>query len=110
MSVKIFRGDTWTRIWTIKDSAGNIVDLTGATARLHVRDSNDTLIFAATMDNGSITIDGSNGTIIMNVSAAVTRTVAPGTYYFDLEVTYPSGVVRTYEQDKLIVLKDITHD
>lgn len=110
MSVKIFRGDTWTRAWTIRDAENNVIDLTGATARLHIRDENDNLIYAATMDNGSISIDAPNGTIYLTVDASITRNMNPGTYYFDIEVTYPNGTVKTYEQEKLKVMKDITHD
>lgn len=37
-TVKMYRGDTWTRAWELKDAAGAPVDLTRAVARLHVRD------------------------------------------------------------------------
>lgn len=108
-TVKLVRGDTWDRTWIITDEAGAPLDLTGATARLHVRDGADALMFAASTANGHLTITPAAGRIDMRVPKELTG-IAPGTYRFDLEVTYPDGRRYTYEQAALAVLTDYTRD
>jgi hypothetical protein len=109
MSAKIYRGDTWTRTWEIISADGSAVDLTGATIRLQVRDTNDAVVIEATTNNGYFTIDSNHGRIDMNVPYSSTN-ISPGNYKFDLEVTHANGIRRTYEQGTLIVLEDVTHD
>ncbi|WP_312677116.1 hypothetical protein, partial [Escherichia coli] len=56
-TVKLIRGDTWIRTWVLKDSNGTPVDLSGASARLMVLDSNTgTIKIVASTDNGLLTI------------------------------------------------------
>ncbi len=43
-TVKLIRGDTWRRSWIIKDEVGQPIDLTGASARLQVRDKRDEVL------------------------------------------------------------------
>ena len=109
MAVKLYRGDTWTRGWELRDAAGNPIDLTGASVRLHVRDASGSVVISASTTDGRLTITPASGRIDMLVPYAVTG-ITPGSYRFDLEVTHANGVRRTYEQDTLIVLEDITHD
>lgn len=108
-AIKIYRGDTWQRAWVIKDSAGNPVDLTGATARLHVRDAAGAKVMEASTADGRLTLQPAAGRIDLVMPAAVTE-VAPANYRFDIEVTYPSGVRTTYEQATLVVLEDMSRD
>jgi len=108
--VTINRGDSWERAWIIKDASGNYVDLSGATVRLQVRDLNDNLKAEANVSNGQLTITPGVGRIDLLMPYTVTQTFDPGTYFFDLEVTFPTGIRKTYERGKLIVEKDYTHD
>jgi hypothetical protein len=109
MSVKLYRGDTWTRAWEIKDAAGNPIDLTGASARLQVRDATGAVVISASTIDGRLTLTPASGRIDMLVPYSAT-VIAPGSYRFDIEVTHASGIRRTYEQDTLIVLEDVTRD
>lgn len=109
IAVKLYRGDTWTRAWEIKDASGNPVDLSGATARLHVRDGQGNLVMSASTSDGRLTIQPTAGRIDLLVPKEAT-VIAPGNYRFDIEVTYPSGRRTTYEQAVLVVLEDVTHD
>ena len=43
-AVKVFRGDTWERAWILRRADGSALDLTGARARLHVRDATGALV------------------------------------------------------------------
>lgn len=109
-AVKLFRGDTWQRAWVIKDAAGAPVDLTGAAARLHARDADGALAISASTSDARLSIDTpASGRIDMLVPASATG-VTPGSYRFDLEVAFPNGIVRTYEQASLVVLEDMSRD
>lgn len=115
MSVTLFRGDTFTRAWTFP------LDLTGATAKLDVRSASDGLVHAASTDNGQITItivSPTSSTVALRIDAEYTATWAVGVYEFDLEITYATGIVKTYgaadtekkKPEKLTVIKDKTYD
>lgn len=106
MPVKVYSGDTWERSWLLKDAAGVPVPLENATARLQVRSRNDILIAASTED-GRIVITPELGELAMVIPYAY-MDIRPGTYNFALEITHASGVRRTYEQDTLVVLEDVT--
>lgn len=108
-AVKLFRGDTWRRSWVIQDAAGHPVDLTGAAARLHVRDAAGVKVMEASTADGRLTLQPAAGRIDLVMPSAATG-VAPGTYRFDIEVTYPSGVRTTYEQATLVVMEDMSRD
>jgi len=107
--VKIVAGDTWDREWTHKAPDGTPIDLTGASARLHVRDADGNLVMEASTDNTRIVLGGVAGTAVMVMPKEVTA-VAPGSYKFDYELTYASGSRKTYEQNVLIVTEDRAHD
>lgn len=109
MVVKLFRGDTWQRAWVIKDAAGNPVNLTGASARMHVRDSGGALVMSASTADGRLIIQPAAGRIDLLMPKEATG-VAPGSYRFDLEITYSDGRRQTYEQATLVVLEDISRD
>ncbi len=108
-AVRIYRGDTWMRTWVIESPTGSPIDLSGCTARLHVRDAGGAKVMEASTADGRITIQTSSGRIDLVMPPTLTN-VAPGSYRFDIEVTYPSGVRQTYEQAALVVLEDMTHD
>lgn len=115
MSVTLFRGDTFTRKWTFP------LDLTGATAKLDVRSASDGLIHAASTVNGQIVIailSPTSSTVTLRVDAEYTLLWSVGEYEFDLEITYATGIVKTYgaadtakkKPEKLTVIKDKTYD
>lgn len=108
-AVKLYRGDTWQRAWVIQDAAGNPVDLTGAAARLHVRDAAGVKVMEASTGDGRLTVQPAAGRIDLIMPKEATG-ITPGSYRFDLEVTYPTGVRTTYEQATLVVLEDMTRD
>lgn len=108
-AVKLYRGDTWQRAWVLKDASGAPLDLTGATARLHVRDAEGAKVMEASTSDGRLTLQPSLGRVDLLMPKEATG-IAPGSYRFDLELTFPSGIRRTYEQATLIVLEDMSRD
>lgn len=103
--VHAVRGDTWRRTWFIEAADGSPVDLTGATARVVLRTRAGQLALEASTADGRITLTPAEGRIDLTVPAAAMRLPA-GRYPFDLEVTFPDGRVRTYEQAVLALTED----
>jgi hypothetical protein len=109
--VRLYAGDTWRRSWRLKQPSGLPVDLTGANARLHLRDSAGLLLIeASTGADGRIVITPAEGLIAMTVAAADTSTFAVGRYRWALEITDAAGIVTTLESGILVVMEDVTHD
>ncbi len=107
--MRVIRGDTWQRAWVISDGAGAPVDLTGCAARLQVRDGTGALAAEATLVNGRLLLDALAGRVDLVMPAAVMADLL-GRYRFDIELTYSTGVVTTYEVGTLIVAEDVSHD
>ncbi len=100
--------DTWTRAWRLT-AAGRPLDLTGASARLHLRDAAGVKVAEASTADGRLTLDGPAGRLDLTMPAAV-MALPPGAYRFALEITDAEGQVRTVETHTLILLADVTHD
>ncbi len=93
----LYQGATFTRIITWKDESGALVDLTGFTARLHMRETLDaaTPFLALTTENGGITLGGVAGTITLFASATDTAAIAAKQGVYDLELVAGNGTTVT---------------
>lgn len=84
------------------------VDLTGATARMQIRDQiGGQELLELTTDNGGLAITGP-GTITRTISAADTAAIAWASAVYDLEVQYPDGTVQRYLQGTVTVSREVT--
>lgn len=102
-------GDTWRRAWIIGGSA-NPIDITGSSARLHVREEKtDELILSAETPDKGLQITAVGGRIDLRFDSEEMQLDPKKTYIFDIEFTDADGVVRTLEQAKLKIIKDYTH-
>lgn len=101
-------GDTWSRVWSLADANDVPLDLTGCSARLHVRDKDGALVMSASLADGRIARNANRLTLTM--PAAVTALLAPGAYRFALEVSFSDATVRTIEINTLAIQEDLTHD
>jgi hypothetical protein len=108
-TLTVKRGDTWIVqfAWTQPDGAP--VDLTDATARLQVRDKTNVVRIDADTVSGTLTV-GTNGRVDMLIPAAIMETMDPGSYKFDLQITYANGTVQSTETLSLKVIEDMTYD
>lgn len=70
--VRLVAGDCWHRAWRLQQSGGAPVDLTGASARLHVRDAEGAKVAEASTADGRIVITPAQGRIEMTIPAAAT--------------------------------------
>jgi hypothetical protein len=108
------QGTTWNKTftWKVKDNAGNFqpVNITGYTARMHVRrritDAN--FIVALTTANSAIILGGAAGTITLSLDAAATAALPAGPWVYDLEVINPSGVVERLLKGTFLVDPEVT--
>lgn len=102
------RGDTWDGINSITISVnGSPINLTNATVKMEFRQDLDApvALTLSTTDNSIQIINAASG-IIRIPSKKIEVPFAK--YYYDLQVTYPNGVVKTYMDGSWEIKPDIT--
>lgn len=104
------QGATLQRTITWTDPARNPINLTGYTARMHVRATVESAstILELTNQNGRITLGGAAGTVSLNVAANVTANLTPGLYVYDLEVVSGGGEVTRLVEGNFNVKAEVT--
>ena len=90
----IEQGSTFSRVITYKDSSGTLVNLTGYTARMHLRKKIDdaSTIIELTTENSKISLGGSAGTVTLTITAADTANLDAVEGVYDLELVSGSTV------------------
>ncbi|MFZ5548086.1 MAG: hypothetical protein ACOZJX_05275 [Pseudomonadota bacterium] len=85
------------------------VDMTGWTARLHVRTTVESpeLLLELTTENGGITLGGTTGEISIDLSAADTAAITWPTGLFDLELVSAGGIVKRVLRGTIAVRRDV---
>jgi hypothetical protein len=58
--------------------------------------------------NGDITVTGANGEFAVHATAAQTRVIDEGTYYYDIEITSPGGIITRLAQGQIVVTPEVT--
>lgn len=91
LNVTAWRGTTWRITQTVRDSGGNLVNLTGYDCTWAMASQyGGSAVLTSTVGTG-ITLGGTAGTITHVVSATATAGVAIGEYVHQYELTEPSG-------------------
>ena len=95
-NMTIDQGATLALRMTYKDSAGDLISLTGYTARMQVRQTvpSTSTILDLTTENGGLTLGGAAGTIDVAITATASEAVAAGQYVYDLELVNGTTVER----------------
>lgn len=95
-------------VW--KDSDGNVVDLTGYTARMQVRQTvpATTILLSATTENGKLVIEGVDGKVTILLSAEDTTAITWLTGVYDLELISGDGVVTRLLEGSVSVSREVT--
>lgn len=112
------QGATFAQIFTCRDEAGVLVNLTGFTARMQVRASydSDAKLLDLTTENSGIVLGGAAGTISVLASAAqMAAFVVPAlsvkpprlVCFYDLELVLGSVVERLL-QGSFTVVREVT--
>ena len=101
-------GANLTRQLVWKDGNGALVNLTGYTAKVQVKEeAGGTLLLELSTVNGRITLGGVLGTINLSVDAEDTR-ITPGRYQYALEMTNAGGVVTRLVEGAFVVMAEVT--
>jgi hypothetical protein len=97
----VLKGDTFDAVVTFKDAEQKPLNFTGATLLMHIR--NDSDVLQATLQSGSGFTVSSNV-----VTFSYITTLAPDTYFYDLQCTFANGLRKTLIGGKYKVQKEIT--
>lgn len=86
--IVVERGAVFNRVLTWRDANNSLVNLSGYTARLHVKKafSDASTVFEMTTENGRITLGGAAGTITLYISANDTDDIIAETCVYDLKL------------------------
>lgn len=99
-NLTIYQGASFDVVRTWKAGTPAVaVDLTGCTARMHIREElgSTTPLVTLTTENGGIELGGTAGTVRRIMTAAATAVLAPedfGPAVYDLEIIFADGTVR----------------
>lgn len=114
LNIEIFKGDTYTLFFRVREkladgSLGDYIDLTGATAKSQIRQSEDSSTvlgeFTATIGDQVAT----PGSVLLTLTAAETTALAlTQNGVWDVQITYADGKVRTYLKGTVTLLKEVT--
>lgn len=104
------QGATLKRTITWTDPAKTPINLTGYTARMHVRTAANaaSTILELTTENSRIALGGTAGTVSLTVAANVTTSLTPGLYVYDLEVVSGGGEVTRLVEGNFNVKAEVT--
>lgn len=109
--LEILQGQTLDDIKTWKaGTPAAPVNLTGCTARMHVRTAIDapTTLLELTTENGGIELGGVAGTIRTRMSAEDTAALTWRSGTYDLEIEFPGGIVRRLLAGTVVVSPEVT--
>lgn len=106
------QGSTLRRVITWKNPDLTLVDLTGYTARMHVRTAVDAtdVVLECTTENGRILLGGALGTVTILVEATAMEAIDAGSYKYDLELIDASATpeVTRLVEGKFKVVAEVT--
>lgn len=104
------QGATLKRTLTWLEPNKTPINVTGYTARMHVRElaNSASTILELTTSNTTITLGGATGTIDLLVSANTTANLTPGLYVYDLEMVSGGGEVSRIVEGNFVVKAEVT--
>ena len=86
---EVDQNTTFTFTVEYKDNSGNPIDITGASAKMQVRDTKggSKLAFSLTSPSGGITIDGPNGKLTIKITPTQTNKLFYPKSSYDIMLT-----------------------
>ena len=104
-NVQIWRNDTWAQTFAI--TANDVaVDLSGSTILIQIRSTPTSSDVVLSLTTGSSITIGGVGKNEITLNKVVN--IAAGNYVYDMNVTFPSGLVKTYIYGSFLVQEDIS--
>jgi hypothetical protein len=114
VDIYIEQGATWSLplLWREPDPSTTPIDLTGYTARMHIRKKITDTEYSVelTTENGGITLGGAAGTILLLITAEESTTIAIKTGVYDLELIANDGTVTRLLQGAVEVNQEVTRE
>lgn len=109
-NIVIKKGATFTKQLRWKDANGAVINLTGYTARMQIRETVDSASFIIELTNANsrITLGGALGTITLTISAADTMSIVQNSGVYDLEIVSASGVVTRLIEGEVLITNNAT--
>ena len=111
LKLTIEQGATFRKSLTWKVGTPAVpVDLTGCTARMHIRSTipSATVLHELTTENGGITLGGTAGTIMMYISPTQTALMAWTAGVWDVEIVTAAGDVTRLLYGPVTVSPEVT--
>jgi hypothetical protein len=104
------QGATFTRDFVYKDSTNVVVNLTGYSARMHIRPHLEStqILLEATTANAKLTITPLQGKISVVFTPADTNSIPDTEAVYDLELESASGVVTRLIEGSVTFSKQVT--
>lgn len=106
----IEQGVTTAKSFVWKDSNGDVIDLTGYTARMQIREAftSSSTILSATNQNGQLVITANQGKVTLTLTATETAALTFTTGVYDLELVSASGTVTRLVEGTVTLSKEVT--
>lgn len=100
----IKRGEVFYRRWALIMSNGQPVDLTGISAAMHVRQTQNGALVAS----ASVEIYAEDGVVVWKIPSAETAAIPAGTYGYDMRLTDPESQSGYYQEGQFLVAEPYT--
>lgn len=110
-NIIIEQGADFTLPLTWRDGNNVVVNVTGYSARMQIResyDAEDTIISLTSNIGGGITLGGAAGTISIYISAADTAKMPNVSAVYDLEMVSVAGAVTRLVQGDVYISREVT--
>lgn len=106
----IEQGVTTAKSFIWKDSAGEVIDLTGYTARMQIRESitSTSTLLSATTANGQLVIVAAQGKVTLTLTATETAALSFTTGVYDIEMVSSGGAVTRLVEGTITLSKEVT--
>jgi hypothetical protein len=106
--ITAYQGADYDQSFTVSQG-GTALNWTGYTAQMQVREAADSTAYLLSLANGSgITLGGTAGTILVNISNAQSAAISAGSYAYDLELISGSSAVTRILQGAFNVVGQVT--
>jgi hypothetical protein len=106
--ITAYQGADYDQLFTVTQG-GTALNWTGYTAKMQVREAADSTAYLLNLSNGSgITLGGTAGTILVNISNAQSAAISSGSFAYDLELFAGSGQVTRILQGAFNVIGNVT--
>lgn len=107
-TLNLVQGSTFNQVWVFRDSAGNIRDFTGNTARMKIKQTPaGATLLELTSANGGLTLGDAAGTLTYDITATQTESLEVYRGYYDVEEV-AGAVITRLASGRVVIKKQIT--